>query len=137
MTKHVPDRHAVSSHRYCLMCGCDNPLSFGLDFKLDSNNIAAATFRPDENLQGYQGIVHGGVLSALLDTAMAQCLLKQNIEALTGELTIRFYQPVACNSLLSIRAWVDSSLPPLFHLRAEILVDDRLACKARAKFMQR
>jgi len=125
------------SHRFCLMCGRDNPLSFGLQFEHDNNGIFFTEFKSNDTLQGYEGIMHGGVLSALLDTAMAQCLLQQNIEAVTGELNVRFFDPVDCNSTLTIRAWVDSTLPPLFHLRAQIRVGDTIVCKAKAKFMQR
>lgn len=94
-------------------------------------------FKGNETLQGYRGIMHGGVLSALLDTAMAHCLLNQNIEAVTGELNVRFFDPVDCNSILSIQAWVDSSLPPLYHLKSHITVNDQIVCKGKAKFMQR
>ncbi len=88
-------------------------------------------------MQGYDGIMHGGVLSALLDTAMAHCLLHEDIEAMTGELNVRFYDPVDCNSTLSIKAWIDSSLPPLYHLRSDIRINDKVVCKAKAKFMER
>jgi uncharacterized protein (TIGR00369 family) len=125
------------SHRYCLMCGRDNPLSFGLRFTPAGDGSVATLFQSDESLQGYSGIMHGGVLSALLDTAMAHCLLHQEIEAVTGELNVRFFQPVACHSTLAIRAWIDQSLPPLYHLRAEIRVAGKRVCRAKGRFMAR
>ena len=88
-------------------------------------------------MQGYDGIMHGGILSALLDTAMAHCLLHENIEAVTGELNVRFYDPVAFDSTMAIKAWIESSLPPLYHLKSQIKVNDKIVCKAKAKFMQR
>jgi acyl-coenzyme A thioesterase PaaI-like protein len=126
-----------ASHRFCIMCGRQNPLSFGLQFKADDTGAAMAFFRGNETLQGYEGIMHGGILSALIDTAMAQCLLLQNIEAMTGELKIRYLEPVNCSSLLKIRAWVTSSLPPLYHLKAEISVDGKTVCRGSSKFMDR
>lgn len=81
--------------------------------------------------------MHGGVLSALLDTAMAHCLLHQNIEAVTGELNVRYLEQVHCNDTLEISAWIDSSLPPLYHLRSTIRINDRVVCRAKARFMQR
>ena len=88
-------------------------------------------------MQGYEGIMHGGLLSALLDTAMAHCLLHENIEAMTGELNVRFIDPVAYNSTMAITAWIDSSLPPLYHLKSHIIINNKIVCKAKAKFMQR
>lgn len=81
--------------------------------------------------------MHGGVLSALLDTAMANCLLHQNIEAVTGELNVRFLEQVDCNGTLEIRAWVDSSLPPLYHLKSQIRIGEKIVCRGKARFMQR
>jgi acyl-coenzyme A thioesterase PaaI-like protein len=81
--------------------------------------------------------MHGGVLSALLDTAMAQCLLHQDIEAVTGELVVRYLEQVDCDDTLSIKAWVAASLPPLYHLKSQIRIGDKVVCKGKAKFMQR
>ncbi|MFW2368447.1 MAG: PaaI family thioesterase [Desulforhopalus sp.] len=125
------------NHRYCLMCGRDNPLSFGLDFLSDPNGRVTTTFTGNETLQGYTGIMHGGVLSALLDTAMAHCLLHQNIEAVTGELNVRYLEQVNCDDTLEISAWIDSSLPPLYHLRSTIQINDKVVCRAKGRFMQR
>lgn len=125
------------SHRFCLMCGRDNPLSFGLKFKKNDDGTVSATFTGNCNLQGYTGVMHGGVLSALLDTAMAQCLLHQNIEAVTGELNVRYLEQVDCNGTLDIKAWIDSSLPPLYHLRSQICIGNKIVCKGKARFMQR
>ena len=125
-----------TNHRYCLMCGRDNPLSFGLNFLADSDGKVSTTFTGNATLQGYSGIMHGGVLSALLDTAMAHCLLHQNIEAVTGELNVRYLEKVNCNDTLEISAWVDSSLPPLYHLRSTIRIDKRVVCRAKARFMR-
>jgi acyl-coenzyme A thioesterase PaaI-like protein len=126
-----------AAHRFCIMCGRENPLSFGLKFNPDDTGAVMAVFRGNETLQGYEGIMHGGILSALIDTAMAQCLLLQNIAAMTGELKIRYHEPVNCSSLLKIRAWVTSSLPPLYHLKAEISVDGKTVCRGSSKFMER
>lgn len=126
-----------ASHRFCLMCGQDNPLSFGLKFKKLGDGAVSTTFTGNSNLQGYTGLMHGGVLSALLDTAMAQCLLHQDIEAVTGELNVRYLEQVDCEGTLDIKAWIDSSLPPLYHLKSQISIGNKIVCKGKARFMQR
>ncbi|MGB3211485.1 MAG: PaaI family thioesterase [Desulforhopalus sp.] len=126
-----------TSHQFCLMCGRDNPLSFGLKFIKNDGGAVSATFTGNSNLQGYTGVMHGGVLSALLDTAMAQCLLHQDIEAVTGELNVRYLEQVDCDDTLDIKAWIDSSLPPLYHLKSQIRIGDKIVCKGKARFMQR
>lgn len=135
--KETDTESSHTSHRFCLMCGQDNPLSFGLKFKKNEDGAVSTTFTGNRNLQGYTGVMHGGVLSALLDTAMAQCLLHQDIEAVTGELNVRYLEQVACDGTLDIKAWVDSSLPPLYHLKSQIRIGNKIVCKGKARFMQR
>lgn len=126
-----------NSHRFCLMCGRDNPLSFGLKFKKNSDGAVTTTFAGNSTLQGYTGLMHGGVLSALLDTAMAHCLLHQNIEAVTGELNVRYLEQIGCDETLDIKAWIDSSLPPLYHLKSHISIGKKIVCRGKARFMER
>ncbi len=128
---------ARESHNNCLMCGNRNPLSFGLIFQQHNDHSVSTRFKGNNTLQGYSGILHGGVLSSLLDTAMANCLLHLNIKAMTGELKVRFLQPVKYDSVLSIKAWLTASLPPLYHLKSEIRVNDTLVCRASARFMEK
>lgn len=128
---------AKANHRKCIMCGEENPLSFGLRFTRERKGYVSTQLTASEAMQGYDGIMHGGVLSALLDTAMANCLMHEDIEAVTGELNVRFLDPVSCHSTMSISAWIDSTLPPLYCLKSHIKVDNKVVCKARAKFMQR
>lgn len=53
--------------------------------------------------QGYDGRVHGGVLAAVLDAGMAQCLLGHGIVAYTARSTIRYLKPVAAPGRLTLR----------------------------------
>lgn len=49
-----------------------------------------ATFSGNPGLQEYEGQLHGRVISSLLDAAMTHCLFHHGIEAVTGELYVRF-----------------------------------------------
>ncbi len=137
MLKHIAVKSPGDNHRFCIMCGQENPHSFGLKFEQDDEGAVHANFTGNNNLQGFEGFLHGGVLSAILDTAMAHCLMHQNIKAFTGELNVRYLEPVLCNSELEITAWIDSSLPPLYHLKSHIKVDGTIVCKGKARFMQK
>jgi uncharacterized protein (TIGR00369 family) len=128
---------ALKKHRQCLIWGEENPFSFGLHYIREREGFVSTKFTGNESMQGYDGIMHGGILSALLDTAMANCLMQEEIEALTGELKVRFLEPVSCHSTLAITAWIDSSLPPLYYLKSQIRINNKVVCKARAKFMER
>lgn len=124
----------VESHSHCLMCGNENPLSLRLSFKADEQGIVHTVFKGHEGLQGYRGILHGGVISSLLDSAMTNCLFHLGVEALTGDLYVKFLKPVPCTASLDIRAWVATSLPPLYQLRAELVCDETVMAWAEATF---
>jgi acyl-coenzyme A thioesterase PaaI-like protein len=39
-------------------------------------------------------MVHGGVLAAIIDSSMAQCLMGHEVVAYTAELSIKYRKPV-------------------------------------------
>ncbi|MCK9294487.1 MAG: PaaI family thioesterase [Desulfobulbaceae bacterium] len=124
-------------HAQCLLCGSRNPWSLHLSFLAEKDGVVCTRFQAHPGLQGYAGILHGGVIAALLDTAMTHCLFYHGVQALTGDLRVRFVKPVACTETLAIRAWIVSSCPPLYHLRSEIVIAGSTMARAKARFMQR
>ena len=123
-------------HRWCLMCGSDNPLSFGLTFRADDDGVVYGSFQSHTGLQGYDNYMHGGVVSALLDSAMTHCLFNRGVRAVTGELNIRFKFPVPCTATLDLQAWVVSVITPVYYVKAELLYERQVMARAKAKFME-
>ncbi len=111
-------------------------MSMHLKFMADGNDVVYADFQAHDMLQGYRGIIHGGVTCALLDAAMTHCLFNRSIEAVTGELKVKFIHPVPCRARLQLKAWVEKIFPPLYSLKAELRSGDSLLASAEAKFMQ-
>jgi uncharacterized protein (TIGR00369 family) len=63
-------------------------------------------FVPDGRHSGYAGIMHGGLLSALLDECLAwACAVERRSYCVTGELTVRFKRPAALGDRLEISGW--------------------------------
>ena len=87
-------------------------------------------------MQGYDGILHGGIIAALLDASMTHCLFHLGIEAVTGTLDVRFIKPVPCDATLTVRANLTDSHPPLFKLKSVLMWDRHIMARAQAKFMQ-
>jgi acyl-coenzyme A thioesterase PaaI-like protein len=108
-----------------------------LSFRVRDDDTVYAEFQGGPDLQGYDGILHGGVIASLLDAAMTHCLFHHGIQAVTGDLHVRFIAPVPCRRRLEVRASVLSPVPPLYRLRAELVCEQRLMAWAEAKFMQR
>lgn len=125
----------VKSHEHCLMCGTKNPASFHLNFRKDGENCVCGSFKGDFRYQGYDGILHGGVISALLDSAMTHCLFSENIEAVTADLNIRFVKPIPFNASVVLKAEIITHRFPLYKLKACLLVENEIYAKADARFI--
>lgn len=122
-------------HERCLLCGERNPWSLKLTFLPEGQQVTAS-FQPHPGLQGYGGVLHGGVISALLDAAMTHCLFHQGVRAVTGDLHVRFLRPVPCRQALELKAWLLSAAPPLYRLKAELTAGGLVMAWAEAKFVQ-
>jgi uncharacterized protein (TIGR00369 family) len=78
---------------YCFVCGKKNENGLHLAFTLLEGKIVSEfTFR--KNHQGYKDIVHGGLLSTVLDEAMVKASLLQGMPAVTAEITVRYRSPL-------------------------------------------
>lgn len=126
-----------NGHGGCMLCGKRNTGSLGLSFRDAGDGGVYARFDAKDIFQGYDGMIHGGVTSALLDEAMTHCLFSHGIEGITADLHVRFVHPVPCGVSLEIRAWPLSFRPPVYSLRSEIIQGGRVAAWGEAKFMRR
>ena len=127
----------LGDHEGCVACGNKNPFALGLEFHDAGNGVIKCSFAGNKHLQGYEGMLHGGVISTLLDSTMAHCLLAQDIKAMTANLQVRFLHAIPCNSKMTIKAWVTCAVSTLYELKSELEVDGKTMAKAKAKFMQR
>lgn len=125
------------SHPNCVVCCPRNEQGLGLDFRVVGDGMVEASFGCDEAFEGYPAVLHGGVISALLDGAMTNCMFARGRVAMTAELIVRFRHRVATDNLATVRAWVTSSTPPLHELAAELTQDGQIKATAKAKFMEK
>lgn len=76
----------------CFACGKDNPVGLKLKFVKDGDE-ARGEFVISELYQGWRGYVHGGIISTILDEAMAYIYFPE-IKGVTAKTEIRIRQPV-------------------------------------------
>ena len=88
------DRIEVRDDHYCFGCGRLNPFGLKLTFYRSPDGVLAP-FTPEQRHEGYTGVVHGGIVTTVLDEVMAWALYAQEIWAVTGDLKVRFRRPVA------------------------------------------
>ncbi len=133
----VLERTREAAHPGCIACGPDNGGGLGLRFALGGDGSVEASLDCAPHLQGYAGMLHGGVTSTLLDSAMTNCLFAHGIVAVTAELTVRFRHPVALDAPLAVRAEIVRSQEPLHVLQARIVQGGQVKAKATGKFIER
>ncbi len=115
----------IGYYGYCWICGEKNP--GGLQLKFDLNKTAKTlqtSFIPTETYQGYDGIVHGGILSALLDEAMAKLAFELGYNAVTAMLNVRFKSLAKVKEKLTIRGKIIHARRRLVLAKATIHKED-------------
>lgn len=53
--------------RHCFVCGLENPFGLHLRFHVTAPGVVSAECCLGEEYQGYPGVVHGGIVAAMLD----------------------------------------------------------------------
>lgn len=122
-------------HPRCVLCGPQNPWSLRLQFLPGEDGSVQTIFRGHERLQGYEGILHGGVIAALLDAAMTHCLFYHGVHVVTAALDIRYLEAVPLEVPLVVKARPVSMRPTLYRLQAEVEWEGRVLASAEARFM--
>jgi acyl-coenzyme A thioesterase PaaI-like protein len=87
--------------------------------------------------EGYPDMLHGGIICALLDGAMTNCLFAHGHAAVTAELKVRFRHPVVTKRPARVRAWIAKTFHPLHEMVAELVQEEQVMATARAKFVER
>ncbi|MDA8168588.1 MAG: PaaI family thioesterase [Nitrospiraceae bacterium] len=91
---------------YCFACGRENPGGLRLVFETGGRGVRTS-FTPQKKHQGYKDIVHGGIITTLLDEAMAHAAIRKGFEPLTAEITVRFKNPLYTGEQADIEGWIE------------------------------
>ena len=90
--------------RVCFVCGEKNPAGMKLRLRTDpalGESAAEVTFA--DHLQGWAGIVHGGLVATVLDEAMIYAAGAKGLKCVTGEVTVRFVKPASTGVVYSLK----------------------------------
>jgi uncharacterized protein (TIGR00369 family) len=94
----------LEDDRYCFACGEHNPIGLHLSFEWDGEVLHAA-FVPRKEHQGYKDVIHGGIITTVLDECMAQAAIKgQGHMAATVEVKVRFRSALMAGEETSVEA---------------------------------
>lgn len=114
----------------CFVCEEANPDGLGIEFFADVDDGAVvADFCLDQRFSGAPSYVHGGVVLAVLDEAMAWATIAlAGSFAVTKETTTRFRAPVRVGGAYRVRAAVDGDDGKDLQCSAEVTDGDGVLC---------
>ncbi len=124
------------AHPNCVVCGPGNESGLRLEFPMLDDGSVQTHFNCDAIYEGFPGMLHGGVITSLLDGAMTNCLFAHGRSGVTGELKVRFCHPVATDQGSLVRAWIEMSSPPYHLLKAELIQNQQVKARATGKFVE-
>ena len=91
----------------CFVCGKANTAGLQIAFYRDGDLVVANCVIP-ETYAGYQGLVHGGIMSSILDEALGRIVGSiTRHTVVTGNLDMRFHRPISTGLPVHIEASFD------------------------------
>ena len=91
-------KSALTDDHGCFVCGIHNREGLRIRFEYPEPGRCRAVLVPERRFQGWKGLLHGGIISTLLDEAFAHAYggqIRDMVEAaVTAEMSVRFKKPV-------------------------------------------
>jgi acyl-coenzyme A thioesterase PaaI-like protein len=100
-------RFEFAAHN-CFACGTLNAGGLGLVLHVEPGR-SWTELALDRRFEGWEGIVHGGILCTILDEVMAWALVGEDNWGLTARLNVAFKRPVLVGQDLRAEGWVTRS----------------------------
>jgi acyl-coenzyme A thioesterase PaaI-like protein len=106
----------------CFACSPENPRGLHLDFRPDAAGNYCAEWLPEAGFEGFRGVIHGGIVSTVLDESMAKAVAATGAFGFTAELRVRFRQQVPPGAAVQVRGWIADSGKRM--LKTEACIED-------------
>jgi uncharacterized protein (TIGR00369 family) len=129
-----PNGQGFSRDDFCFACGQQNESGLRLQ-PVAGEGRAVAQWTPPVHYQGYAGVLHGGIISTILDELMAHAAISLVGRAATAELSLQFLKPVMTGRELEIRAEVRERKRRILFVGAELIQDGEVRARGEGKFL--
>jgi acyl-coenzyme A thioesterase PaaI-like protein len=118
---------------YCFICGRKNPHGLYMTFYDDGHKTVLASHVVPEMYQGYPGVVHGGIVAAMLDEAVGRVAMIADHHhfMFSVRLEVKYRHPVPTETPLKIVGRIERLRGRLGKAVGEVyLPDGTLAAEA-------
>lgn len=115
---------AWQDDHFCFACGDKNPDGLNLDFRVEGDKLFAEYTFP-KKFQGYADVVHGGMLSLVLDEVMVNLPWKKyDKPVVSAELNIRLKKPVKVGQKVIFSAWIEKEVKNLVFMAGQAALEN-------------
>ena len=131
-------RQRQPNSRMCFICGTENPIGLKIIFEAEGGRVWAQ-FTPQEEHQGYPGVLHGGITFALLDEVIGRAAMEldDNPWMMTAKAEMRFRKPVPIGDELTLMGELTRVRSRTVEGRGELrLSDGSVAVEATALYIK-
>lgn len=133
--REAADGEKTYGSRGCIVCGRENAAGLGVTYHAGGGR-SRAEVTPPARFQGFDGTLHGGIVSALLDDAMWYAAYSAGMFTMTAELTVRFKKPVPVEQPLRLEGRLLSRRGRLAEMAADLRDGaGEVLAEAAAKFL--
>lgn len=90
---------------HCFICGIENPIGLKLKIYVNDDSSISTTYTAPEHFQGYPGVLHGGIVAAILDEISGRALMGDPSSPrfmFTGKLEVKYRKNVPIGKPLQI-----------------------------------
>ncbi|MBZ0308951.1 MAG: PaaI family thioesterase [Anaerolineae bacterium] len=121
----MPDYQPNSN--FCFVCGLKNEAGLKLRFENIEAGHVRVQARVCDKHQGYPGIVHGGIVAAMLDEVMGRSIMSGTSETrlmFTAKMELKYRMSVPLNTDIQIRGWVVKDKGRVAQVEGEVVLPD-------------
>jgi acyl-coenzyme A thioesterase PaaI-like protein len=109
------------SSALCFVCGTQNPHGLGVTF-FDDGHKVWTELTPKDHHQGWPGVVHGGIISAVLDETIGRVAFLHDRWVQTARLSLRYIKPAPLGQRLRVTGELVRDRRRLMEMRGELVV---------------
>ena len=126
----------VTKYKYCFVCGDQNESGLKARFFVQSDGSVASEYTVEQRFAGYDNIMHGGIAASLLDEVMIKAILKDDILAVTAEMTVKFKAPVYVGQKMVLVGRVIESKGRLYRTEGVAEVAGKVVAEATGTYIR-
>ena len=120
----------------CFVCGDENDSGLKLRFWWDGE-VCRTEFVAEERFCGYHRLLHGGIISTILDEVMIKAILAEGIVVVTVDLQVCYKAPAQTGDKLIFEARVGKRKKRFFTTTGVALLESgQIAAEASARYIQ-